>query len=899
MINNNQPVIELLLEIGSHFDDKNEENLFSIFGNIIKSYIPDSIIILNQYLPGKKIILRSIKGIEENAKQVLTMLGKNPSGMVFKAYRGEFEEEYNKGEIIKFESDLYALTLGTLSKQVSNEITRELSIRTIYLLGFFDGKERLGGINIFLTKNEELKNTELLRKLAAFFSIILKARKNLQNLFKDEYQFRSIFEKSNEAIAILKKSKIILVNDAFKILMETEPDWDFLDKDIIDFIHPEEKNIIRKILENNKNEPMLDKFEFIGITQNKSIKEIAVTLSRYDYSGEEYNFIFMQDFSRRNRIECELKESETNLRNLIDTSPDLICLKDVNKKWIHANKAFLEKFKLEKYNYKGKDDLEICIVSNEYKNYYETNSYKEDEIWNGSNFFQSEEIIVTNQKSEVFDVIRKPIFANSGVGNSILMFARNITERARFEKELKNYKNHLEDLVDERAKELIKTISSLSREIAERKKAEEIILIQKELSDKLLKANTQKTVVELLFSSIIDLFDGKAWKIYEVSKGNNKLIITKNNEKYEEIFINNEWRIKEKYRKNKTTRVSIDSSTVLLFVNISITKINYAIFILTGSDSQQLNNIQESFVSMLKQTEVAIQNIENKAKLIANEKKWYSLFESMPGGSFVINRNNEIVDINDYVLNLSGFTREELIGKKCSFICNHVFHECYWQKDNREIIDNYESVLQTKSGNLIPVIKSVRKISINDEEYLIENFQNIQKQKEVEKRIEDINNCFLSFTENAYDNINRLLNLLGNQLKADCALFNTIDGKKIITVAGWNLPDNFQFEDKADGHICYALTKSDFDDILVMKDLQNTEFKETDCNVAKYSLYTYIGKMIKFEDERKATICVVYQKDYEIGEVDKKIINIVASAINIEMSRYLTIKSLKQIQNGE
>lgn len=50
----------------------------------------------------------------------------------------------------------------------------------------------------------------------------------------------------------------------------------------------------------------------------------------------------------------ELWESEERLRTLINATPDIICLKDGDGKWLEANQADLELFHLTNVDYRGK-----------------------------------------------------------------------------------------------------------------------------------------------------------------------------------------------------------------------------------------------------------------------------------------------------------------------------------------------------------------------------------------------------------------------------------------------------------------------------------------------------------------------------------------------------------------
>jgi hypothetical protein len=78
--------------------------------------------------------------------------------------------------------------------------------------------------------------------------------------------------------------------------------------------------------------------------------------------------------------------------------------------------------------------------------------------------------------------------------------------------------------------------------------------------------------------------------------------------------------------------------------------------------------------------------------------------------------------------------------------------------------------------------------------------------------------------------------------------------------------------DKPDGHICYALIQSsqDQDDVRSIRNLQKTIYAQTDPNVVRYGLKTYVGKAVTFGGAIIGSLCVLYQNDHSLSEEDKK-----------------------------
>jgi len=162
-----------------------------------------------------------------------------------------------------------------------------------------------------------------------------------------------------------------------------------------------------------------------------------------------------------------------------------------------------------------------------------------------------------------------------------------------------------------------------------------------------------------------------------------------------------------------------------------------------------------------------------------------------------------------------------------------------------------------------------------------------------EERLSKINECFLHFSTDAVENINRLTKLCGELMNATCALYNRLDGNMLCSLGKWNAPADYNPIDKPDGHICYDVIQQPEDKLFIVRDLPNTVYAQSDPNVLKYDLKTYVGYPIKCGGKHIGSLCVVYQQDMEFDKEQERIMMIIASAIEVEEERNIADQELK------
>lgn len=165
------------------------------------------------------------------------------------------------------------------------------------------------------------------------------------------------------------------------------------------------------------------------------------------------------------------------------------------------------------------------------------------------------------------------------------------------------------------------------------------------------------------------------------------------------------------------------------------------------------------------------------------------------------------------------------------------------------------------------------------------NIHDVTKRKKAEIRLARLNDCFLQFGASPDDNINRLVAVCGELMKATCALYNRLGKNLLCSVGQWQTPAGFKSEDKPNGHICYDVIQHGGEDPLLVRNLQESPYARTDPNVSLYGLQTYLGMVVKWKEAAIGSLCVVYQNDITPSSDDLQLMTIIASAIAIEEDR--------------
>ncbi len=128
--------------------------------------------------------------------------------------------------------------------------------------------------------------------------------------------------------------------------------------------------------------------------------------------------------------ESARQNSEERLQTLINASPDIICFKDAEGKWILANFSILDLYGLKGVDYTGKSEFELAgFTAPVYRDAFRNCQGSDDLAWEqGTASRTLENIPDVEGNMHVFDVVKVPLFLPDGCRKGIVVFGRDITE---------------------------------------------------------------------------------------------------------------------------------------------------------------------------------------------------------------------------------------------------------------------------------------------------------------------------------------------------------------------------------------------------------------------------------------------------------------------------------------
>ncbi|MDP8965323.1 MAG: PAS domain S-box protein [Cyanobacteriota bacterium] len=165
-------------------------------------------------------------------------------------------------------------------------------------------------------------------------------------------------------------------------------------------------------------------FETYNCTKDGQLIPIEITANYLEFEGQEYNFSFGRDIRARKQAEEALRASEAELQAILDNSPAIIYIKDLQGRYIRVNR------KLETLFHCTRDEIE----GNSAYDFFPKEIA--DAFWeNDQNVLQAgtasylEEVVPHEDGLHTYLAVKFPLFNSEGVTYAVCGISTDISDR--------------------------------------------------------------------------------------------------------------------------------------------------------------------------------------------------------------------------------------------------------------------------------------------------------------------------------------------------------------------------------------------------------------------------------------------------------------------------------------
>lgn len=283
--------------------------------------------------------------------------------------------------------------------------------------------------------------------------------------------------------------------------------------------------------------------------------------------------------------------------------------------------------------------------------------------------------------------------------------------------------------------------------------------------------------------------------------------------------------------------------------------------------------------------------MRERRQLQESNRKIVNILESLADGFIAYDKNWRFTYLNAAAEGLLRRSRQELLGK--------VLWDEFPLAIGRPTETHYLRAMEEQSPQVFETEYRQFNIWVEARAYpspdgLSVYLRDITRRKRTEQRLSRLHECLLSFGSDPDTNIASLVELAGELLSADHALFCRLDGDAAILAAGWNIPTEkvspFPAKD-----LISRFTGNEavwFSDLRKNNDLRIREL------ISECDTDTCIARAIKQGEEITGFVMTLHHNDPSTREDDCDLLEIIASALTVEEQRRKAVNDLIATRNS-
>ena len=312
-----------------------EKDIFKYVGEKVQKIIGDAVIYVNEFDKEKDgFVVRYLGGYGKKFKKVLSIVGKDPTKMVYKIVGLEISGQKSKvsvkegkaillsGKLTKWPGGFAELSSRYIPKSASQILKKLFNLNEAYMIGLSRKGEILGEVVILLRGQNEIKNPDFIETFIKQAAIALQRKNAEEDLRKSQQKFASIFKDNPEAIVYVdEQGNILDINSRFFELFGYSLE-EIRGKNINSgIIHPPDKIIEGKDLDNKALFKGYINFETIRKKKDGTLFPVSISSSPIIVNGQHRGMIgIFMDITNRKITEEQLEQSVKRVQKTMKDS---------------------------------------------------------------------------------------------------------------------------------------------------------------------------------------------------------------------------------------------------------------------------------------------------------------------------------------------------------------------------------------------------------------------------------------------------------------------------------------------------------------------------------------------------------------------------------------------------
>jgi len=393
-----------------------------------------------------------------------------------------------------------------------------------------------------------------------------------------------------------------------------------------------------------------------------------------------------EDITERKKSEEALRESQEYLRKIANSISDPIFVKDRQHHLILVNDAFCTLAGCKREDLLGRTGYDFFP-----KEQVDIFWQKDEIVFETGEENENEEALTDAQGITRTVVTKKTLYTDNAGNKFIVGVIRDITDRKEAERELREYRDHLEDLVKERTAELALANERLHREIEERMRAEQALReSERDLNRAQFVAKTGSWRLDVLNNELI--WSDETYRIFGIRKGTPLTYETFLAHVHPEDrdYVDRKWSaalLAENY--DIEHRIVVGDRVAWVRERAEL-------------ELDEKGTLQGGFGTVQDITERKRMEEELRGASLYNR----SLIEASLDPLVTISQEGKITDVNEATIKVTGVGREQLIGTDFSnyFTEPELASEGYRQVLEKGFATDYPLTIRHSNGKLTHVL---------------------------------------------------------------------------------------------------------------------------------------------------------------------------------------------------